>query len=414
MRRLARAAALLFVAAVVLAAVAGGGAGPALAVEPDPIGLNATLAPEPGAHWVWLADVVLHRTALFDGDSGGFLGMLSGGAGVVYSPSVSAARHEIYLPETYYARGTRGARTDVVTFYDGVTLRPVSEVEIPPKRADFTNAIGSSALSDDGRFLAVFNLTPANSISVVDVEARRFVSEIATPGCSLVYPAGPRRFLMLCGDGGALLVSLDEAGRAAGRSRSAPFFDPNADPVTEKGVRLGSEWLFPSYEGYLYPIDVSGPEPRFGERWSLFSDADRAASWRVGGMQPLAVNAASGRLYVLVHEGGPDTHKDPGREVWVYDVARRQRVQVIELRSPLAAIVRRMLGAPAGGTASWLIDLLLPNPGVDRIAVTPDAEALLFASATFPASLGVYDARSGAFLRDVSEPGIAGSVLVLP
>jgi hypothetical protein len=131
-------------------------------------------------------------------------------------------------------------------------------------------------------------------------------------------------------------------------------------------------------------------------------------------MQPLAVNAASGRLYVLVHEGGPDTHKDPGREVWVYDVARRQRVQVIELRSPLAAIVRRMLGAPAGGTASWLLDLLLPNPGVDRIAVTPDAEALLFASATFPASLGVYDARSGAFLRDVSEPGIAGSVLVLP
>jgi methylamine dehydrogenase heavy chain len=196
MRRLVRAAALLFLGAVALAALAGG-AGPARGVEPDPIGMNATLAPEPGPHWVWLADVVLHRTALFDGDSGSFLGMLSGGAGVVYSPSVSAARREIYLPETYYARGTRGARTDVVTFYDGVTLQPVGEVEIPPKRADFTNAIGASALSDDGRFLAVFNLTPANSISVVDVEARRFVSEIATPGCSLVYPAGPRRFLLL-------------------------------------------------------------------------------------------------------------------------------------------------------------------------------------------------------------------------
>ena len=78
---------------------------------------------------------------------------------------------------------------------------------------------------------------------------------------------------------------------------------------------------------------------RFLDPWPLFSDADRAATWRTGGMQPIALHAATGRLHVLVHQGGVDTHKEPGTDVFVYDVDKRERVQRIALRNPSAGFV---------------------------------------------------------------------------
>src|SRR5207249_4995007 len=101
----------------------------------------------------------------------------------------------------------------------------------------------------------------------------------------------------LFANGAALTVTLDDTGHETRVERSEPFFDPQKDPVTEKAVRRGSEWLFVSFEGVVHPVDVGGDMPRFGETWSLVDDADRRAAWRVGGGQHLAVHAASGRLY---------------------------------------------------------------------------------------------------------------------
>ena len=98
-----------------------------------------------------------------------------------YSSPESAyprTRPEFYLAETFYSRGSRGDRTDVVTIYDLATLAPVGEVGIPPKRAINTLATANVALSDDDRFLAVFNMTPATSLSIVDVQQRAFVAEM--------------------------------------------------------------------------------------------------------------------------------------------------------------------------------------------------------------------------------------------
>src|SRR5437867_9925909 len=215
--------------------------------EPETVGAVVTLPERPGPHWFWLSDIILHRTALFDADTGGQLGQISAGTagvGFVIAPLFSLDHREIYLAETYYSRGVRGERTDVVTVYDARTLRPLDEVTIPPERAEYFPGNASNALSDDGRFMAVFNLTPVTSLSIVDLRARRFTTEVSTPGCSLVYAAGVRRFLMLCANGAALTVALDDEGREAGVARSAPFFDPQTDPITEKAVRRGSEWLF--------------------------------------------------------------------------------------------------------------------------------------------------------------------------
>ncbi len=401
-------------------------AGPARAAEPERVGPEQigqvqTLPERPGPHWFWLSDIIMHRAALFDADAGAMLGSITSGSpgvGFAILPLLSADQREIYLAESYFSRGVRGDRSDVVTVYDARTLHPIDEIAIPPKRAEYFPGNASSALSDDGRFLAVFNLTPMTSLSIVDVRARRFLHEVPTPGCSLVYAAGPRRFVMLCATGEALVVSVDEAGSAAGSSRSARFFDAQKDPVTEKAVRRGNEWFFVSFDGIVHPVDVGGDALRFAAPWPLFDDADRGGSWRIGGGQLLAMHAPSGRLYALVHQGGPDTHKAPGTEVWVYDVTTRSRVQRIPMLNPLLSFVAQQASLGRDGATGrfgrWFLAQVMPNLGVERILVTQDDHPVLIASASMPPAVTVHDAMTGAVLREVSEPGLAGGLLAAP
>jgi len=387
-------------------------------VAPESTGKVETLPQPPHPHWVWTADLVLQRSALMDADSGRFLGMINGGYGTIM-PLFSRTRPEIYVPATYYSRGTHGTRTDVVEIYDPATLGLTGEVEIPPKRATNAVALAHATLSDDDRFLALFNWTTGTSLSIVDTADRRFAAEIPTPGCSLVYAAGRRRFLSLCADGAAFTLTLDEQGQEASRAVSTPFFDPKTDPLTEKAVRVGDTWLFVSFAGVIHPVDVSGPELRFGEPWPLFTAADRTEDWRVGGLQHLAAHARSGRLYALVHRGGVDSHKDPGEEVWVYDIASHRRLQRIALRNPGFTIY----GFPVTGSASvpaavnrvmdWLLDHLAPAL-VGFIAVTQDDAPLLVTSSQFSGSLGIYDGLSGDFLRRVGPTGWTSDVLQAP
>jgi len=384
--------------------------------QPEAVGKSLVLPDQPGPHWFWLSDIGLHRTALFDADAGALLGTISSGTagvGFVIAPLFAKDQREIYIPETYYARGVRGERTDVVTIYDGRTLGPLAEIPIPPKRAEFFPGNAANALSDDGRLVAVFNLTPMASLSIVDVRERRFVTEVATPGCSLVYAAGPRRFFMLCANGAALTVSVDEAGQAT-VARTQPFFDPQKDPLTEKAVRRGNEWLFTSFAGTIQPIDVSGPELRMGERWELLDAADRTASWRIGGGQHLAVHGPSGRLYTLMHQGGVDTHKHAGSEIWVYDIAGHRRLLRIPVVSPVVSFLAQQGGIARGSLTRWFLDQALPNTGADGIIVTQDAHPVLIVAGMMPPTVTVHDAMSGEVVREISEVGLALSLLFTP
>ena len=391
-------------------------AGSAAAQVPaERVGDVAKIPSEMGAHWIWASDQVLGRSALFDADSGRMLGMVDGGEGVTpLRPLISRARHEVYVVETVYSRGHRGTRTDLVTIYDASTLDVKGEVVIPPERADNGNGAWTSALLDGDRFLVVFNQSPGMSVTVVDLEQRRVAGKLATGGCALVLPVGPRRFGMLCGDGTALAVELDDAGREKDRSRSGVFFDPTRDPLTEKGVRNGHVWLFASFEGQLQPIDFAATPPAPAQPWPLFDAAEQSAGWRIGGIEHLALHEKSGRLYSVVHQGGPGTHKDAGPEVWVYDVAQKKCVQRIEVGNLTAAFLRPQLGIEPGGVVDWLLKHVLPNPGADAVAVTQDETPLLFAGERQSGAVGVYDARSGAHLRDIEEVGIGGGLLVVP
>jgi methylamine dehydrogenase heavy chain len=402
-------------AALVALMLFAGAAAPDAAVEPDEHGRIATLPAGSGAHWVWVPDRVLRHTVLFDGDSGEMLGALDGTfnlSGPV--PVVSVERGEIYIVDPVYARGHRGERRDYVTIYDAKTLALRGEIEIPPRSSSIGHGYATVALLDDERFLVVFNQDPSNSVSVVDLETRTFVDEIVIGGCALVYPTGGSRFGTLCGNGTALQVELDASGHQARATRSEPFFDVVKDPLTEKGVRDGARWLFASFEGQLHAIDFTAEKPVAQPPWSLFTDAERQAGWRIGGMQHLALHRATQRLYSLVHLGGPGSHKEPGSAIWVYDVGKRGRVQEFAAPGLLPSFVRPVLELERGGWSDWVMQQILPNPGVHSIAVTQDDAPLLFVRHDEVGAIGVLDARSGTALRDIEEAGMSGPLLIVP
>ncbi len=412
MRRMSRTAARFCALALLLAAP---GSRAELAAEP--VGRVERLPSPPGRHWAFVSDLLNHRYALVDLDTSRFLGQISSG----YLNSAALfprAKTEFYLVETYLSRGARGERSDIVTIYDSATLLPIGEVLLPPRRAINASPAGNAALSDDDRFLAVFNQDPGTSLSIVDLAERRFAAEIPIAGCGCVYGAGPRRFVSLCQDGALLVVALDERGRAASVSRSAPFFDAERDPVTEKAARHGDHWLFASFEGMLHPVDLSGPEPVFPGAWSLLSAEDRAQGYKIGGGQHLAVHEKRGLLYSLVHEGGEWSHKEPGSELWVYDLATRERVRQIALVSPGLTFMGRSLAFGQGWP--WPLNRISPAlmgllpPGISNVVVSQDDAPLLATSADYSGSIALFDALTGAHLRNVPTGNFTASSVHTP
>ncbi len=372
-----------------LVAGAGGTAPPPLPSEMGGERIYERLASPPSKHWVWVNDFVFPHLAdgqalLVDGDTGRFLGMLSTGTSFlrVVLPRDGKV---IYSPETYFSRGTRGTRTDVVTIYDGATLDVLGEIVIPPKRSSNLPVMGNSMLTDDERFLLIYNFNPGQSITVVDTASRKFVREIETPGCALVFPTGPRSFFSLCANGGLLAITLDDTGAAVRQERVPPFFDALGDPLAEKPVRVGNTWYFVSFDGQVHTVTAGPGGLTTAARWWLTTPAERARGWRSGGSQQLAVHAAQNRLYAIMHQGNRDSHKDPGTDIWVYDLGSGKRVQQFKTERLSSSI-----------------------------QVTSDAQPLLFSIFMGSNVLDVYDPASGRLLRSVNEIGTTPMLLVTP
>ena len=347
------------------------------------------LPDKPHPHWVWINDVVFShaeagKSFLVDGDSGEMLGMLSTGFAFL-TLAIPNDYSELYSPETYYSRGSRGERTDIVVVYDSKTLFPIAEIKIPPKRAEMLGTLYHSVLTDDDRFLAIYNFTPAQSISVIDVKQRKFIEEIAIPGCALIYPVA-NVLNTLCGDGTLLSLALNNTGHVISRIKSKRFFDPDGDYLSEKPVRFADNYLFVSNDGFVHSVEMKdGNTPKFPEKWALFTNEERSASWKIGGIQHLAVHEPSKRFYSMMHQGGNETHKNPGNEIWVYDLLTRKQVQRIKLVKMATSI-----------------------------QISKDEKPLLFTISPERPVLEIYDAISGKHLRSVNEIGFSPSLLQTP
>ncbi len=397
-----------------LFAIAVGVAAPALAAAADPVEQAgvATLPPQIGAHWVWVPDRLLQHSILFDGDSGDVLGMIDSAASLTPKAPVHAGGR-FYSADIAYSRGTRGERIDFVSLYDARTLAYEDEILLPTQMGQSNASFPYAELLGE-RFFAIFNQFPNISVSIVDLEKKRFVEEIVIAGCSGIYPVDGRHFAILCGDGTTALVTLDEDGHKTGMTPSDRFFDPVEDPVFMAGGRDGASWTFVSFEGVVYTVDFESGAPVVGPGWSLLDDADRSQKWRPGGLQHVALHAPTNRLFVAMHQGGAGSHKQAGPEIWVFDVTEKKRVARFEPPNLTAAFLSGMMRLEPGSFVESLMSWILPSDGVHTIVVSQDDAPLLFARNAQLGAVAVMDATTGETLRILTEAGLAGPTLRVP
>jgi methylamine dehydrogenase heavy chain len=296
---------------------------------------------------------------------------------------IASTRPEIYVADTVWSRGTRGTRTDYITVYDTKTLSPTAEIVLPTKRGLITAMEGMFAFTDEERIGLVFNFTPASSVTVVDLVKRKVLSQVEIPGCSLIYPTGQRGFSTLCASGTVLSLTLSADGKVTSRSESKPFNVIDTDPLFTWSATLGGVRYFPTMLGHVQPIDTHGDSATVLPQWSLISAADEAAHWRPSGWQPVAGDGGKA-LYVLMQPDAREgSYKEPGSEVWVFDVASKSRT-------------RR---------------LRLVHPG-SSIALTHTSEPLLLVQSAD--RVDVYGAASGTLIRSLNATGFRTRMTIQP
>ncbi|HIG01071.1 MAG TPA: hypothetical protein EYQ66_07175 [Myxococcales bacterium] len=393
------------------------GAGTAWAEEgsaPGPFDeLGTTVLGPTEPHWVWVTDIIFRHSQIFDAESGRMLGSVDHALGAFPRPPIfSSSRSEFYVVEARYEWGYRGKRTDFVTVYDATTLSAKGQIIVPTQSAESAANLAYSALLDGNRSLALFNQFPSQSVSIIDLESRTFLDSIPTGGCAGVYATGAQSFATLCGDGSMQRFTFDSEGNATDSDSTTPFFNAVEDPIMMNGVRIENRWFFVSFAGVIHEVDFDHSPP--GTRsWSGVSEAEREEGWRPGGRQLTAVHRGLERLYVMFHQGGSGTHKDPGPEVWAFDLTSRQRTSRFVVPNMDATSLAGMLGLD-GGFSGWLLQQLVPATGADTVAVTQDATPLLLLRNSALPVMTVLDAQTGAHLRDIPEIGLTGNRLVVP
>ena len=321
----------------------------------------------------WFINVSSNGSYVFDAASGDMLGMLSVSS---FTPAlaVSLQRREAYAAESYLSRGSTGSREDIFSIYSTETLSGVAEIDVPDKIAEVAMAALIGLLNDD-KFVAYYNMTPAQSVGIIDLDSRQHVTEISTAGCAMILPVGERSFLMLCGDGSAQLIDLAADGTESNRTRTKPFFSVQDDAIFDSAARLSDGWFLISHQGHAYTIGADNGEIVVSDPWLMGSEGDKQAGWRPGGFSLVTANRAAGVAYVLMHQGEVDTHHAPASEVWVINVADQKRI------------------------ARWTLDV----PSYHVLAL--QGQSGLVVTETEESTFVIHDAATGEEIRVIDEIG---------
>lgn len=355
-----------------------GGPGAALAQTPPNEQVTVLQLPPVSPHWVatmtpLAGSIMITPIVLIDGDTQKVIGNISGGLASMLAASPD--HKYFYTADTYYSRGTQGDRTDVLTINDAIHLARIGEIPLSNKRQLAISDSTSMGITPDGHFALLLNLTPATSVTAVDLQNKKVAGEIQTPGCSEVLILGNREFASVCADGSMLTTAFDDSAKATSQKRTAkPFFDVEKDPVFQLPAIIDKKGYFVSYHGLVYPMDLGSSPAQPGAAWSILSDQEKKDGWRPGGWQPVAGYAQGHLIFVLMHQGGEWTQKMAGPEVWAFNVNDHKRVFRIPL--PMAS---------------------------NAILVSQDANPLLFALVTSESKLQVLSALKGRYMGTVNE-----------
>ena len=269
-------------------------------IVPEEISVETT--PDRGENWF------IGKTGnggyIFDATDGEMKGMLSLSR---YTPAVTfwPPRGEFYAAESYLARGVYGERTDIVAIYDYENLSPIAEIEIPNYMARL-QVRSHMGLLNNGRHLAVLNMNPGHSVSIVDVEDRIFAHEASTPGCAVIMPVAQNDFMQVCGDGTLQLIQLDISGFEANRVRSDVFFSVMDDAIFDRVASSNTGWFLITLSGTIFHASTDDDEIIIEDGWNPRLEGEE--NWRPG-------------------------------ESWVLDSNSQRRIGKIELDTPANSVL---------------------------------------------------------------------------
>jgi len=274
-----------------------------------------------------IAHLMDSRVRILDAKTGRYAGVIDSGYTGQFTTSPDGRSG--YVVATYLSRHSHGQRNDVLEIVDLNTLRLQGEIILPTKHAQAIFVRELLRTSSDGKYVYLQNATPATSVTVVDVEQRKVLAEIPTPGCWALYPSQTTtlRFSALCGDGTLSTITLNADGSVQKRSAGTRFFDVEKDPVFVNTVDDGENYYFLSYQGLLTRANLSGETPVMESSRELVTAADRKKGWRPGGYQMIALHRTTDQLFIGMHpHGGEGSHKTPAREIWEFNIKSGKRV----------------------------------------------------------------------------------------
>jgi methylamine dehydrogenase heavy chain len=245
---------------------------------------------------------------------------------------ISPKRQELYIAETFYSRGTRGTQTDVLTIYDERDLSRLGEIILEGnKRLQSVPQKGSLAITEDEKFLLVFNFTPASSVYVIDLETRKVVNEIETNGCMLVYSTAKSNFLSQCSDGSMMSFSLSTQGRVERQERLENVFDIDGDPLFMNSVTVNNVLYFVSFSGSILGIETKRGKAQSKQPIALEARTSQGTPLSPSGWQVITADQKD-NIYILMRENaGQGDHKYGGSYVAVYSTSKRKIVRLIHL-----------------------------------------------------------------------------------
>ncbi len=294
-------------------------------------------------------------------------------------------RNEQYIMESFHERGSRGKKFDVLAIYDKTGLNLNKEIFWEETGTDRLQALPerySMAVSGDQKLLFVANFNPAASFTVVDLASHKIVSTIATPGCVLTYPTGPRSVSSLCSNGSMLTTVVGSDGQLQSQQRIEPFFDTDTTPIFERPAIIDGIAYFPSFNGVMHVVDMSGEVAEYKGQWNMLNDVEMAANHRPSGLSFTDYDD-QGHFYTIMQaDGAEGTQSHGGHQVWVYDPVAKKKVREIDL----------------------------PNWGISLAVTRGDKPLLVVTNGEL--ALDVFDATSGEHIQTISDIGSDTPLLI--
>jgi methylamine dehydrogenase heavy chain len=335
-------------------------------------------APPPDPRRVYVADpadfAIANQIFTIDGNQAKLITITD--AGLVTNPAVPSDGSFLALASTVYSRVAHGERDDYVEIYDPRTFKIIADIDIPERRFLVNVYPSMTEITPDNKYLLFYQFTPSPGVGLVDIAAKKFVKMMDIPDCYYLFPTGERQFFMHCREGALLKATFQPDGSIQTEKTKVFHSEDEYLINTPAFSRKAGKIVWPSYDGTIYRIDISGGEAKFSEPFEAFTEQEKSQGWAPGGWLQVAYHRESDRIYLLADQRAKWTHKYPSRTVFVYDGQSGKRLDRFDL-----------------------------GHEVNSIAVSQDAEPQLYALSAPDRKLYIYDTKTKKETGSVGDLG---------